>query len=120
MIDPSIILGAQIRDDLEDLIERGRDVWADRKVTVPEAMGFLAEFYLKLEATLRTAKADPEISREIIATAFATAFVQWLEPIDLLPRMPEWLERKFIDAKAKKWAYQAAFDLLENFEQARK
>jgi len=83
-------------------------------------LNFLSEFHNRLENILSEAKADPEISREILATAFSTAFVKWLEPIDLLPRMPEWLERKFIDAKAKKWAYQAAFDLLENFEQARK
>ena len=118
-MDPVNALGAQIRDDLEQLIEQGRDIWADRRVTVPEALNFLSEFHNRLENILSEAKADPEISREILATAFSTAFVKWLEPIDLLPRMPEWLERKLIDAKARKWAYETAYNLLENFEPPR-
>ncbi len=119
-MDPVNVLGAQIRDDLDDLISRGRDIWADRNVTVPEAMGFLSDFYLRLERILRSAKADPEVTKQVIATAFANAVVQWLEPIDLLPRMPEWMERRFIDAKVYKMAYNAASELIENFEPPRR
>ena len=119
-MDPIASIGAQIRDDLEDLIEQGRAVWADRRVTIPEALSFLAEFHNRLEAVLTKAQADPEINKQILAAAFATAAVKWAEPIDFLPRMPEWMERKLIDKRIYKIVYETAEKLLDNFEPPRK
>lgn len=119
-MDPVNAIGAQIRDVLEDLIEQGRNVWSDRQATLPEAFSFLTEFHNRLEESLIYAEAPPEVNRQIIAAAFATATVAWCRPINFLPRMPEWLERKVIDQRIYKTAYELAYSMLENFEPSRK
>lgn len=119
-MDPVNVIGAQIRDVLEDLIEQGRSVWSDRQATIPEAISFITEFHNRLEESLIHAEAPPEVKRQIIAAAFATATVAWSRPINFLPRMPEWLERKVIDQRIYKTAYELAYSMLENFEPSRK
>ena len=119
-MDPVNAIGAQIRDVLEDLIEQGRNVWSDRKATLPEAISFLTEFHNRLEESLIDAQAPPEVNRQIIAAAFATATVAWSRPITFSPIMPQWLERKVIDQRIYKTAYELAYSMLENFEPSRK